>query len=360
MFAFEVDEARLRRREAKESQESDVDAFVEWSRWKKGRLPVAERVPQQQQPVPQLQQPQQQQPRAAVNTEPKGEESRTLRADAHCVVAGKEPAEEVSSRAPGVQVLAPLTSSSGKELDRDAVFALLDDEVIVGEDDDFERVLERLEKAEAAPVRTWEELLRVAVLYHQAALHFSGAAVEPLCVEGARAVEALKGHPLGRYVEVMRQSMQHSFAWGGSSGAERTKHIESLRQLVAQHGATDYFPRYVFGVRNWKRLGDMAQLVEIVQAYSGNERKKIVGDPTYCPAVVASWMAYRLGMHNFRVVKRELPATKPRKRAEDIGTVRRMLERAKLLDKNGNAARAASDKALADLSELQDSFEKRK
>ncbi len=272
---------------------------------------------------------------------------------------GKEPAVSGEEQSPGFQVVAPLTSA-GKELPREAVFALLGDEVTVGEDDDFEKAMERVERAEAAPVRTWEELLRVAVLYHQIALHFSGSLVAPLAAQGQRAAELLKGHPLGGFVEVMRQSMEHSNAWGASGGQERLKHVEALRQLIVQHGDVNYFPRYVFGIRNWKRLGDMAQLVEIVQAYQGNETKKIEGDPSYCPAAVASWMAYRLGMHNLRVVKRTLPKTKPRKRAEEIRAVRRMLERAKLLDSDGVGARAAADKGLLDLSAFQDSLDPKK
>ena len=63
MFAFEVEEARLRRHADKKSD--DVDDFMEWTRWKKGRSPVLGNTAQ-----PAAQQQQQQQ---AVNLEPKGE-----------------------------------------------------------------------------------------------------------------------------------------------------------------------------------------------------------------------------------------------------------------------------------------------
>ncbi len=251
----------------------------------------------------------------------------------------------------------PLTAEGGGELGREAVFALLHGVLTVGEDDNFVTAQARVAEAEEKPVSTWEQLLRVALLYHQTALHFSGSAAAELAKRGNEALAAMTGHPLGLYVQTMITTARISLAWGEANGGGKNRYVEALRDLLAAHGHENYYVRYVFGIRNWKRMGDMAQLVEIALTVQGHAPHGRRGQPGYCPDNVFSWVLYRIGMHNYKLVKKKMPQLSKKQLAKELLPVTQVLEKARAAY-SGNDGTGASQAVNEQLTRVRDVLDK--
>ena len=111
--------------------------------------------------------------------------------------------------------------------------------------------------------------------------------------------------------------------------------IEVLRAIAAEHGPRNFYARYVFGVRNWRRAGDMVQFIEIAHVVQGVEG--VPANPAYCPPSVYSWVVFRVAIHNVKVLKKKMHGRRERK----VGVTRvfELLDRAKKADVDGSGAK---------------------
>ncbi len=92
----------------------------------------------------------------------------------------------------------------------------------MGENGKFEEALTKVNEVQSAPITTWGDLLRLAMMYHQVmlfdfvflfvfaekekpkvTLHFMALEARSMARKGLDALDALQGHPLGEVVDMV-------------------------------------------------------------------------------------------------------------------------------------------------------------
>jgi hypothetical protein len=140
-------------------------------------------------------------------------------------------------------------TSSMSDLKPASVFVLMQGVLTVGEDFEFLETMKKVERSEQQIPSTYEEMLRLGMLYHQVALHFAGDLVKDMPQKALACFKAMEGHPLGEYVDVMLKVAT------ASSNLVMTKdeaYEEELQELAEAHGEC-YFAEYVNGLVDWKK-----------------------------------------------------------------------------------------------------------
>ena len=232
----------------------------------------------------------------------------------------------------------PLRSSEGGgNLSRVSVHELLQGVLTVGEDGDFEKALAKVSAAEAANPQTFQDVLRLTMLYHQVLVHFSGDVTSQFRGKVAASVALLSGHALGSYADILIRT----------ASTVGSNDVEELRELSESTSSQCYLPRYVYGLHQWKHTGNMQGIVQVAKQAQGENGES--GEKDYCPEGLLSWILWRVAMHNVKIFKRDLRRLRTSEIKNQRANINAILVKASVADTDGQGARKQAQRVMDEL-----------